>query len=1145
MAKRDTVAPVPSAEAFHSGFDQPAPAPELNIEGAEAITLDNPLERFDPFQGITNDYDLRVAEERARRDSDGVWENARWLESSERALAVRNTLNELDVDEEWTLTKDKLEELMKDIPEEFAGHFLQAHSERHAQALRQFLLEDMQAEDELRLQGGWGLTARIGAALLDPGALALAVSTYGVGGLIHKASRLKRIAQFGLLAGTENALIEAHLAKSQGTRGWSDVALAGAAGLLLGGGAGAIGKGADELDNALQNTVENYSRKVVSDELRAAGLPAARANELAGVSSEVAKRNQKIIDAAIVERNADDARAMGIDADDFDDSVGAARAADAPTTDPLFKHGEFEDVEDIISTPKATGGVKQGSLLRWDIGGLMARSNNPFTRFFQRKTLVDAAGDGGKTVDEIKAEEVGRKFQQAAETMFRRGSQKALNDWKVETGNNGWFAFRKEREFYEEVTKVIRSGGVATNANVGKAAKAFQEAVAFLAEEAKRLEVKGFAKLDLKPNYVPRVFAWQRVTEVSEAVGDKNLRRLIFKSLQMEGGHMPRKVAAKIARQYVRSIRTRAAGVSLNLDRVFANQDIEDVAHILKTEMGFDQGTVDDVVALVAREPKGDAGNIARGKARLKLDESVSIRVTDKNGVDRMLSLSDMLENDASALLSRYSHQVGGAIGLARAGFKSIADIDKYITAAERYGADVLKLSPKELKRDREMMEFARDALLGRSLENDPTSAMSKFSRVMRDYNFMRVMGQVGIAQIADVGQILAHGSFQAFRQHMPEMFSMLKRIKETGKLEDELGEELEAFIGAGTDVLRGQTFNRLEGFDDVGAEVGVTTSKVGTLAHDFGQKGRQVMTKMSLMGPINVVLQRTAMKMLAQKMLNGALKKGARWSTARMRSMGLDETMARRVHDQMKKFATTEKGTVVDKLKRINLEKWDDLDARDAFTMSMWRQTRRAVQENDIGTLHMSFAKSPVMKMMVQFRSFMLTAYSKQLLHNIQFADQGMYTMFALGAMIGTMTYVGQTHMNAVGRTDRKKYLARMLTTRKIIENGFARTAYSSIIPAIAASAGQVIVGEDMAPFTYGRTSGLASGGLTQNPTIDFLDRAGKFVGAVSQSGLRSDRQFTQNDGRNALGLLLFHNTYGIRNLNNLLVSPLPEKRK
>lgn len=177
--------------------------------------------------------------------------------------------------------------------------------------------------------------------------------------------------------------------------------------------------------------------------------------------------------------------------------------------------------------------------------------------------------------------------------------------------------------------------------------------------------------------------------------------------------------------------------------------------------------------------------------------------------------------------------------------------------------------------------------------------------------------------------------------------------------------------------------------------------------------------------------------------------------------------------------------------------------------------------------------------KIIGQFRGFMLHAFTKQFMHGVAMNDMRVYGAWATSSFIAAGVYAAQTSINAQGRSDSKEYLEERLAPKAIVASGFQRTAASSIFPALIDTTANLT--NLPAPFAHGRTSGLATGGITGNPSVDLGNDIGMTIQAIT--GLaKPGHKFSQQEARAIAGLLPFMNAFGIRNLVNLSVQDLPK---
>ena len=129
-------------------------------------------------------------------------------------------------------------------------------------------------------------------------------------------------------------------------------------------------------------------------------------------------------------------------------------------------------------------------------------------------------------------------------------------------------------------------------------------------------------------------------------------------------------------------------------------------------------------------------------------------------------------------------------------------------------------------------------------------------------------------------------------------------------------------------------------------------------------------------------------------------------------------------------KNVITEKTALGRRVKQFNFSQWKNQDLVQKFARRTNRYTQRAVQYNYLGDTNRFFTDTGLGKTLGQFRSFIMTAWSKQFLHNLALADFSTFATFSYTMLIGGLAYVGQTHMNTIGmsKDEKRKYLKKKL---------------------------------------------------------------------------------------------------------------------
>lgn len=131
----------------------------------------------------------------------------------------------------------------------------------------------------------------------------------------------------------------------------------------------------------------------------------------------------------------------------------------------------------------------------------------------------------------------------------------------------------------------------------------------------------------------------------------------------------------------------------------------------------------------------------------------------------------------------------------------------------------------------------------------------------------------------------------------------------------------------------------------------------------------------------------RMAEKVTSGKRISSSLKtKMAKW--------GIDDDLASRINDQVKKYGTGNKD-----LRQLNLDEWDDWRAANAIEMTLHRIANETINTPGIGTLP-HFFDNQLASTMMQFKSFMFASWNQTLLTGIQHADAA--ALSSLSLMVG-----------------------------------------------------------------------------------------------------------------------------------------------
>jgi len=186
------------------------------------------------------------------------------------------------------------------------------------------------------------------------------------------------------------------------------------------------------------------------------------------------------------------------------------------------------------------------------------------------------------------------------------------------------------------------------------------------------------------------------------------------------------------------------------------------------------------------------------------------------------------------------------------------------------------------------------------------------------------------------------------------------------------LDREVEAIFGSGTDRLRGVDSLTIDEYSGSphSLDRGGRLDRINA-GLDYGTS---IVSDLSGMNAVNAALQRMAAKAILQKFADLAANPST-VNLRRMAQIGLSEEMLPRILRQVDGHFSLEEGALLGRrVRQMNLDKWDDMEARATFELAVSRYSRKVIQENDVGSLH-RWMSNPMAQTFLQFRTFMLRA--------------------------------------------------------------------------------------------------------------------------------------------------------------------------
>lgn len=1029
-----------------------------------------------------------------------------------------------DYDPRFKLDQESLKAFTEGLPRDMWGAFSEAVSLSHAQRIRQQLLDVSEARTRLASLGWTGTGLRMAASVIDPTAIGFTIATAGAAGPAvfgARLTRMQRLIRGGLLAAGTEGSIEAYLASQDPERRAMDILWAGAGAFALGGGANVwVGSRLDKAARRMQKQIE-------FDEAVDAGLKVTDKGQMYFTDQIDVAKKRELVEALTSQ--------LDLPADELaelrklppDEILGRVNTR----VPDITYNGSDLNFRNVTDAKSAFG------RMRFSMAGKLGQSKVPGVRRLASMLANDPLVKADGSVIPQAASEWVTLEHKVRLARFYRTANTEFKSWAAARSVTLTQRVAGREQFFEDIGLAIRQprGEYTSNPHVNRVADLMRDEQKELLALAQRYGVKGFENIDELDTYLMRVHSQAKIDQAVVRFGQANVERLIAESMIRASEDLTAAQAAKIARGYLRIVRNLDEFTDVTKARIFSPDQSETLGRILRKEVpGISDSEVEDILMRAApRVP--ERGVPGRARRRLDLDESHKIDVTDADGnLIGSLAITDLLENNAETLMHVYSRQILGHSamsevfrGMAKSPDDVIDSFDTIIARLRDEGrAEGLSASGmRRLESDLSKLETLHRAVVGLPLGRDTATADAL--RLMRSYQYIRVMNQVGFAQVAETGMILSNAGLRATLQQMPILRRIFSRAR-SGELTDAFLRELEAVLAVGTDRLRNQVVARFD------AHNAVVEFSGGRFQRTL-ERGMRFTNDVSFMAPVNIVLQRYAAAAGIQRWANIAAS-GHIPSRARLASMGLTAKEARAITGQLKKHATMEPGLFGHRITETNVNKWDDEFAASKFVIAMDKWSRRVIQENDIGNLA-QWMTTDLGRTIIQFRSFVAVAWEKQFLFNIQMHDWAAFTGLAWTMTFGGLAYIAQTYANSVGRSDRLEFLRERLSTSEIAAAAFQRSGYASFLPGVVDTGAQAVGLEQ--PFAYGRTQ-LSS--WLNNPSWDFANGLIYRMPRAGLTALADDEEFTQRDARQFTRLLPYQNMLGVKNMVEALSSQLPE---
>jgi hypothetical protein len=494
--------------------------------------------------------------------------------------------------------------------------------------------------------------------------------------------------------------------------------------------------------------------------------------------------------------------------------------------------------------------------IRFDYYAKFLTSENDTIKRLARVLLADPVGEIDHAGRGLNASELASKMHHVYKVKFFIAANDAFDAYAKEMKWGPIDKIKHQSEFFEDVTRAVRdySTNQYANPHTGKVVMEIQKVHKDLLALAQKHGVKGAEEILPDPFYMMRKFNHDRIISFNKRFGNEQMVALIKGAIRSVRP-VTDEMAERIAKNYYRVVR-RLPYEDMSKLRLGDDGRARFRAILKDHQLDIDEDIVDELYDMVLAKPGKVEGDSGRLKSRTLLNESFVMRMTDNEGKEIDVSMEDFFENDSRVLMDLYTRQMGGHIGLAQMGIRSDADFDRIINEAREEALDG-HMSSADFKKMEGHMRDVYNNIVGRPMSQEVYGKAERFAKAIRDFNFIRMMGQVGFAQAAEIGNTLGYAGFRAMSAHMPSLREVIRMAK-GGQMDDQLARDLVNMGGLGGEMAT--MFPHARGVDDALYDVGLSKAEQA-LAH-----GRHAVAMVSGLAPVTNMLRQISSRAFVQK---------------------------------------------------------------------------------------------------------------------------------------------------------------------------------------------------------------------------------------------------------------------------------------
>jgi hypothetical protein len=637
----------------------------------------------------------------------------------------------------------------------------------------------------------------------------------------------------------------------------------------------------------------------------------------------------------------------------------------------------------------------------------------------------------------------------------------------------------------------------------------------------------------------------------------------------------PYKDHYRTARFYLQTGENLGSLSDADVFRLFNGKQLESLRRILRDQQYDVENLTDaNIEAIIARvddegkkllseSERGTAGNL---RQRTPLDRYAQMDIEIPGEGMVRVSPNDFFDNNFAGASYRYSRAMSAGIVMRKfydeagktlgRGDAPIRTRQGFMSALEKKLAEDIGAPADNAFAKSVYVRF--DAALREihgippTLDHASSEGRLWLRAVRRFANTVR-NGSFAFAQLPELGRIVAYNGIWNTINALPALREM-HRIAKAGKLSNDVFEFGDYLSG----IMGGHEWNDAwSAFDPDDLHNYSQRTWIGRRDSDL-QKLERVSFFASGFAHIDRHGRQLAMGATLNKFVND-FTRGRPWNAKKLAQLGLSEDDAAIITASLERelkrgvALKREQGFMGQRVAKFRVSEFEDQYAVSRLVEAIASSTNRTIQQSTTGS-KLLWQQNPIGQVGFQFWSFAIQGWEKHTLFGFQQLAQGgdragVIGSYLTGTFLGAVTYVGQTHLNAIGRGDSEEYLNRAMGEdergMRILMAGIQRGGNLTFLPQLVDMA-SIALGRD-APFDA-RASGLTWGGqfpiVQANPAMALATDAARAVSGLGSAWFSGD-DYSEQDFQALTRIMPLQNHMAARQLWNSIGAGFGEEER